>query len=173
MVHIEKVMKGKFKILIIILIILSQNSFCQNRKDTITASTLNKQILMLLDKNKLFKNLINKDYQGDSAIFIDVTNYKQFYQQKPFQNDGFKTYYWNPEEMFFYSIGMPYLRIIYYAHSWYSTNCEFITRSFEKGYYVNVEFLHYDLGNKSKIPTVINKLEISKIKTIWKDENAP
>ncbi len=166
-------MKGKFKILLITIIILSQNSFCQNRIDTISSSTLNEQILMLLNNKKLFKNLLNNDHLGDSAIFIDVKNYQKFYRQKPFQNNGFKTYYWNSEDIFFYDIKMPYLRIIYYAHSWYSTHCEFITKSFEKGYYVNVEFLHYDSENKTKIPTKINKIEISKIKTIYKDENAP
>lgn len=134
--------------------------------DAISTTVLNEQILMVLENEELFKSLLNKDHLGDTAIFIDVSNYDMFYSSEPFQNKGFKTYYWRPMDLFFFNIAGPRFKIAYYADDPYRTRCEFLIYSSGKGFYVDVEFIHADMVKRTRIPTRIGKMEISQIKTV-------
>lgn len=159
-------MKKKLIILVLFLMTISNDLYCQSRMDTITTSTLNEQIVLVLKNKKLFQSLLNKDHLGDSAIFVEVTNHEKFQRNEPIQNDGFKTYYWMPQDRFFHNITGPFLRISSYSNHQYISEAEFLIYSSRKGYYVDVEFIHVDFQKRKKIPTVINRIEISKIRTI-------
>lgn len=138
----------------------------QSAYDLISADELNQHLGSVFEDKKLFKEFVGFDHNGDSAIFVLTDLYPQYAQFNPFDHQGYKIYFWNSEDLFFYNINPTIFKINSYDQGYYHDKIEFIFQK-KKTYIVRITLKHRMSSNKRIAPSEIESIQIGKVK--WRE----
>jgi hypothetical protein len=136
--------------------------------DYISAAELNQHLSKILEDKGLLDDLLTVDHHGETAVFVIMDIYPSFAQFNPYENNGYKTYFWNTEDVFFYNINPPIFKIHSYEKGQLEDVIEFVYE-IKESYRIRFAVKHHYFSNgmKSLIPPEIESVQITKIK--WKD----